>query len=211
MSSQSTRLLLASAFALFLLNQAGLNRVCAQVQDSADRGVLGDVLDAAGLHTLVEKLYFFRDNAVKAGGLDSEFLKWLTTHYADLSRRLVSLPGWSFLRFLLLPAAIAVSTCFSLYLQIGLVGAVLTASLLIGLMYAFPIFLVLEAFSKTGLVAARSRGMLTVLILLTIVSMLTLLFAYAYRNIPMIFYSFTILFFTACFTWFLPILLYYWR
>lgn len=211
MSSQSTRLLLASAFALFLLNQAGLNRVCAQVQDSADRGVLGDVLDAAGLHTLVEKLYFFRDNAVKAGGLDSEFLKWFTTHYADLSRRLVSLPGWSFLRFLLLPAAIAVSTCFSLYLQIGLVGAVLTASLLIGLMYAFPIFLVLEAFSKTGLVAARSRGMLTVLILLTIVSMLTLLFAYAYRNIPMIFYSFTILFFTACFTWFLPILLYYWR
>ncbi|MBO3841594.1 MAG: hypothetical protein FGF48_04175 [Candidatus Brockarchaeota archaeon] len=210
MSSQSTRLLLASAFALFLLNQAGLNRVCAQVQDAADRGVLGDVLDAAGLHALVENLYFFRDAAVSGGGLDAEFLRWLTPSYAGLSRSLTSIPGWSFLRFLLLPAAIAVSTCFSLYIQIGLVGAVLTASLLIGLIYAFPIFLVLEAFSKTGLVAVHSRRMLAVLILLMVASMLTLLFAYAYRNIPMIFYSFAVLFFTACFAWFLPILLYYW-
>lgn len=210
MSTWSTRLLLASALALILLNQAGLNRVCAQIQDAVDRGVLGDVLDAAGLHTLVENLYFFRDTAAKGGGLDSEFLKWLTPYYADLSRKLVSLPGWTFLRFLFLPAAVVVSTCFSLYLQIGLVGAVLTASLLIGLMYVFPVFLVLEAFSKTGLVAVHSRRMLAVLILLTIVSMLTLLFAYAYRSIPLLFYSFTILFFTACFAWFLPILLYYW-
>ncbi|MCX8183368.1 MAG: hypothetical protein N3F08_02990 [Crenarchaeota archaeon] len=210
MSSQSTRLLLASAFALILLNQAGLNRVCAQTQDSTNRGVLGDVLDAAGLHALVEKLYFFRDTAVKEGGLDSEFLKWFTSSYVEVSRSLMKLPGWSFLRFLFLPAAIVVSTCFTLYLQIGLVGAVLTASLLIGLIYIFPVFLVLEAFSKTGLVAVHSRRMLTVLILLTIVSMLTLLFAYAYRSIPLIFYSFAILFFTACFAWFLPILLYYW-
>jgi hypothetical protein len=203
------QLLLASAFALILLNPKSLNRVCAQVQDVADRGVLGDVLDAAGLHSLVEKLYFFRDTAVSRGGLDSEFLKWFIPLYEELSRSLRSLPGWFFLKLLLLPAAIVVSTCFSLYLQTGLAGAVLTSGFLAGLIYAFPAFLLLEAFSKTGLVAVHNRAMLTILILLVIASMLMLLFSYAYRSIPMVFYSFITLFFTACFAWFLPILLYY--
>ncbi|MGB9717427.1 MAG: hypothetical protein ACPL4E_03155 [Thermoproteota archaeon] len=208
MGRHSEQLLFASAFALLLLNQ-GLSRVCAQAEGAADRGVIGDVLDAAGLHNLVENLYFFRNTVASRGGLDSEFLNWLTPSYASLSRSLLSLPGWSLLRFIFLPAAVALSTCFSLYLQIGLVGAVLTAGLLTGLMYVFPVFLVLEAFSKTGLVALHGREMLRILILLTVASMLMLLLAYAYRLTPVILLSFIMLFSTACFTWFLPILLYY--
>ena len=202
-------MLFASAFALLLLNQAGLSRVCAQADGAVGRGVIGDVLDAAGLHNLVENLYFFRNTVASRGGLDSEFLNWLSPSYASLSRSLLSLPGWSLLRLVFLPAAVAVSACFSLYLQIGLVGAVLTAGLLTGLMYVFPVLLVLEAFSKTGLVALHGRGMLRILILLAAASMLMLLFAYAYRLIPVILFSFIMLFSTACFAWFLPILLYY--
>jgi len=202
-------MLFASALALLLLGQPGLNRAHAQAGGAADRGILGDVLDAAGLHGLVENLYSFRNTVLSRGGLDWEFLNWLTPSYTELSRSLISLPAWSLFRFILLPAAIVVSTCFSLYLQIGLLGAVLTAGFLIGLIYVFPVFLVVEVFSKIGLVAVYGRRMLTILVLLTAVSMLILLFAYAYRNIPMIFSSFIILVFTACFAWFLPILLYY--
>lgn len=201
-----THMLLASALAFILL----LNTVSAHADGPAfNRGVLGDVLEAAGLRSLVETLHFFRSMVVGRGGLDSEFLSWLTPTYADLSRSLLNLPAWSILRFMFLPAAIVVSLCFSLYLQIGLLGAVLTAWFLIGLVYVFPIFLLVEAFSKTGLVATHSKKMLMLLLLLAVASMLSLLFAYGYHNIPAIFYSFIILGITLCFAWFLPILLYY--
>jgi len=203
------RVLFASLLALLLLSQPGLNRARAQAGGSNDRGILGDVLDASGLHSLVENLYSFRNTVLSRGGLDLELLHWFTASYAGLSRSLVSLPAWSFFRFLILPAAIVVSACFSLYTQTGLLGAVLTAGFLIGLIYVFPVFLLAEAFSKTGFVTLHGRRMLTILVLLTAVSMLILLFAYAYRNIPMIFSSLVMLVFTTCFAWFLPILLYY--
>jgi len=203
------RALFASLLALLLLGQPGLNRAHAQAGGADDRGILGDVLDASGLHSLVENLYSFRNAVLSRGGLDLELLNWLTPSYTELSRSLISLPTWSLFRFLILPAAIVVSACFSLYSQTGLLGAVLTAGFLIGLIYVFPVFLLIEAFSKTGFVALHGRRMLTILVLLTAVSMLILLFAYAYRNIPMIFSSFVMLVFTACFAWFLPILLYY--
>lgn len=211
MDGRLTHVLLASALVyMLLLNMVGVNSVSAQAGGpTSNRGVLGDVLEAAGLRSLVENLYFFRSMVVGRGGLDSGFLSWFTPIYADLSRSLLSLPAWSILRFVFLPAAIVVSVCLFLYLQIGLLGAVLTIGFLMGLIYVFPIFLAIEAFSKTGLVATHSKKMLTLLLLLAIGSTLSLLYAYGYHNIPAMFYSFIILSITLCFSWFLPILVYY--
>jgi hypothetical protein len=62
----------------------------------------------------------------------------------------------------------------------------------------FPVFLLTEAFSKTGIVASHGRRFLAILLLLKDVSTLILLFPYAYRNIPMIFSSLVMLVSTTC-------------
>jgi len=62
----------------------------------------------------------------------------------------------------------------------------------------FPVFLLTEAFSKTGIVASHGRRFLAILLLPKGVSTLILLFPYAYRNIPMIFSSLVMLVSTTC-------------
>ncbi len=213
MGRRLAQVLFASTLAfILLLNRASVNRVSAQADNPvSNRGVIGDVLDSVRLSNLVENLYFFRNMVVSRGGLDSQFLNWFMPFYAGLSGNLLNLPAWPIIRFIFLPAAVVLSVCLSLYPQIGLLGAVLTAGFLIGLIYVFPIFLVIEVFSKTGLIAKHSKTLLVMLLLLTIASTLSLLFAYGYYNMLVLFCSFVMLSATLCFAWFLPILLYYQR
>lgn len=193
------------------LEKVACQRACSQAEyDTFLRGILGDILDTTGLHGLVENLYAFRNRIVQRGGLDYEFLQWILPHYREFSRAALGSPLWP-LKLVLLPAAIVISFCLPLYPQAGLLGVVFVSGFLTGMVYALPLFLIIEVFSKVGLTAMHGKTMLKMLLTLFIISALILLIAYGYPNAPLLFSAYIILTATLWFTWFLPILLYYWR
>lgn len=203
-------LMVTALLAVLSVNRIGVIVVSAQAgNETSSRGVLGDVLDAVKLQGLVENIYAFRNRVADRGGLDSEFLNWLTPMYSGFSKSLLGFPIWPIIRFIALPAAIAISTCLPLYPQTGILGVVLTAGFLTGLIYMLPLFLIIEVFSKTGLVATHSKMMLKMLLILIVVSDLCLLFAHATHNVQVLFSCYVMFFATTLFAWFLPILLYY--
>jgi hypothetical protein len=110
---------------------------------------------------------------------------------------------------MVLPAAMVLSTCLPLYPQAGILGIVLTAGFLTGLVYVFPILLIIEIFSKTGLVATHGKTMLKILLILLAASAFCLLLAYAASSAPILFSAYVMFLATMWLTWFLPILLYY--
>ena len=176
--------------------------------DASSRGMLGDVLDTIGLHGLVENLYSFRNRVIYRGGLDYEFYQWLLPRYREFSRAVLESPLWP-LKLVLLPAALVISSCLTLYPQAGMLGVVFASGFLTGMVYMLPLFLIIEVFSKVGLVAMHGKTMLKMLLVLFIISTLILLIAYGYPNAPLLFSAYVILTATLWFTWFLPILLYY--
>jgi hypothetical protein len=203
-------LMVTALLATLSLSRMGVSIVSAQAENATfSRGVLGDVLDAVKLQSLVENIYVFRSRVAERGGLDSDFLNWLTPMYSGFSKSLLGFPIWSIIRFAVLPAAIVLSTCLPLYPQAGILGVVLTAGFLTGVVYMLPIFLIIEVFSKTGLVATHGKTMLKILLILVVVSGFCLLFAYATNNFPVLFSSYVMFFVAMWFIWFLPILLYY--
>ncbi len=192
------------------LEKVACQRAYAQAEsDASSRGILGDVLDTIGLHGLVENLYSFRTKVIYSSGLDNEFLQWLLPYYREFSRAVLESPLWP-LKLVLLPAALVISSCLPLYPQTGLLGVVFASGFLTGMVYVFPLFLIIEVFSKVGLVAMHGKTMLKTLPVLFIISALILLIAYGYPNAPLLFAAYVILTATLWFTWFLPILLYYW-
>lgn len=203
-------LMVTALLAVLPVSQIGVIVISAQAgNETSSRGVLGDVLDAVKLQSLVENMYSFKNRVADRGGLDSEFLNWLTPIYSDFSKSLLGLPIWPITRFIVLPAAIAISICLPLYSQTGTLGVVLTAGFLTGLIYMLPLFLIIEVFSKTGLVATHGKTMLKMLLILILVSDLCLLVAHATHNVQVLFSSYVMFFAATWFTWFLPILLYY--
>ncbi|MBO3799623.1 MAG: hypothetical protein FGF52_00985 [Candidatus Brockarchaeota archaeon] len=193
------------------LEKAVCQREYAQAEyNTFPRGILGDVLDTTRLHGLVENLYTFRNRVTHRGGLDYEFLQWLLPRYREFSRAVLGSPLWP-LKLVLLPAAIIISSCLPLYPQTGLLGVVFVSGFLTGMVYALPLFLIIEVFSKVGLTAMHGKTMLKILLVLFIISALILLIAHGYPNAPLLFSAYAILTATLWFTWFLPILLYYWR
>lgn len=203
-------LMVTALLVVLSVSCAGISVVSAQAEnETASRGVLGDVLDAVKLQGLVENMYTFRSRVTDRGGLDSDFLSWFTPMYSSFSKGLLNFPIWSVIRFIVLPAAILLSTCLPLYLQTGILGVVLTTGFLTGLVYMFPIFFAIEVFSKTGLVATHGKTMLKILLILLAVSDFCLLFAHATSNAPILFLSYVMFFATMWLIWFLPIILYY--
>jgi len=178
--------------------------------EASPRGLFGDVLDMVRLHGLVENMYMFRDRVFSKGGLDSELLNWLIPHYISFSKTILESPIWP-LKLFFLPASIIISFCLPLYSQAGLVGVVLASGLLTGLVYALPLFLIIETFSKIGLVAMHGRIMLKILLILLLVSAVVLLVAYGHPNPPLLFSAYLLLTATLWFASFLPIVIYYKR
>ncbi|MEM3712728.1 MAG: hypothetical protein QXR97_04235 [Thermoproteota archaeon] len=194
--------------AIFTISYFSKN-VQAQVEhEASSRGIFGDVLDTVKLHNLVENIYSFRDRINYRRGPDLELLNWLLPGYKSFSRILLGSPLWP-LKLVFLPAAIIISSVLPLYSQIGLIGVVLASGFLTGMIYMLPLFLLIETFSKTGLVAIHGRTMLRLLLALLAVSTIFLLIAYGYPNAPLLFSSYLMLIFTLWFTWFLPLFLYY--
>ncbi|MCS7138792.1 MAG: hypothetical protein NZ873_01895 [Crenarchaeota archaeon] len=184
-------------------------RIRAQAEsETSSRGLFGDILDAVKLHNLVENMYYFRKRIASEEGPDSELFNWLLPGYRSFSNAILRSPFW-ILKLLFLPAAIVISSLLPFYSQIGLIGIAFSSGLLTGMFYALPLFLLIEIFSKTGLVAIHGKTMLKLLLILFIVSAFLLLVAYGYPNAPLLFSSYLILIFTLWFTWFLPIVLYY--
>lgn len=203
-------LLATSLLATLSINGIGVSIVSAQAEnETSSRGVLGDILNAVKLQGLVENMYRFRSSVKDRGGLDSEFLNWLTPIYSGFSKSLLSFPIWPIIRFTVLPAAMVLSTCLPLYPQTGILGVVLTAGFLTGLVYMFPILLIIEVFSKTGLVATHGKTMLKILLILIVASDFCLLLAHAASSAPVLFLSYIMFLATMWLIWFLPILLYY--
>jgi len=176
--------------------------------EASQRGIFGDVLDTANLHGLVENMYSFRDSVLRGEGPDSELLKWLIPHYRGFSRTIMGSLFWP-LKFFFLPIALIVSSFLPLYQQIGLVGVALASGFLTGMVYMLPLFLLIEVFSKTGLVAMHGKTMLKLLTVFFLVSAILLLIAYGYPNALLLFSSYLVLIATLWFAWFLPIVLYY--
>jgi hypothetical protein len=203
-------LMVTALLATLSLSRMGVSIVSAQADNATfSRGVLGDVLDAVKLQSLVENMYRFRSSVAERGGLDSDFLNWLTPIYSGFSKSLLGTPIWPIIRFTVLPVAIVLSTCLPLYPQAGILGVVLTVGFLTGLVYMLPLFLIIEVFSKTGLVATHGKTMLKILLVLIVVSDFCLLLAHAIRSAPVLFSSYAMFFATMWLIWFLPILLYY--
>lgn len=203
-------LMVTALLVVFSVNRIGVSVVSAQAEnETISRGVLGDVLDAVKLQSLVENMYAFRSRVTDKGGFDSDFLSWFIPIYSSFSKGLLNSPIWPVIRFTVLPIAIVLSTCLPLYPQTGILGVVLTTGFLTGLVYMFPILFAIEVFSKTGLVATHGKTMLKILPVLLAVSAFCLLFAHAASNTPVLFLSYVMFSATMWFTWFLPILLYY--
>lgn len=176
--------------------------------EAPSRGIFGDILDTVKLHSLVENMYSFRNRVFYRGGSDSELLNWLIPRYRSFSETILKSPLWP-IKLFFLPAAVVVSSILPLYPQIGLVGIALASGLLTGMIYMLPLFLIIETFSKTGLVAMHGKTMLKILPVLFAASIVLLLIAYGYPNALLLFSSYLVLIFTLWFTWFLPIVLYY--
>ncbi|MEM2246814.1 MAG: hypothetical protein QXM51_01625 [Thermoproteota archaeon] len=176
--------------------------------DVPSRGIFGDILDTVKLHSLVENMYSFRNRVFQRSGPDSELLNWLLPRYRSFSETVLKSPLWP-IKIVFLPAAIVISSILPLYPQIGLIGVALASGLLTGMIYMLPLFLIIEKFSKTGLVAMHGKTMLKTLPILFVASAILLLIAHGYPNALLLFTSYLMLVFTLWFTWFLPIILYY--
>jgi hypothetical protein len=185
------------------------NRAFAQADyESFSRGILGDVLDAVGLHGLVENMYSFKKMVRYRGGADFELLSWLLPIYRSFSKWILESPLWP-VKLVFLPAALLIAYCLPLYSQVGFLGVVLASGLLTGAFYMLPLFLTIEFLSKIGFVALHGKTMLKILLVLLVASAILLLFAYGYPSVPILFSSYALLAATLWFMWFIPILLYY--
>lgn len=205
---RSALIMVITVLTIILTISSFSRRAQAQPGHETPRGIFGDILDTVKLHSLVENMYSFRNRVFYKGGPDSELLNWLIPRYRGFSETILKSPLWP-IKLVFIPAAVVVSSIMPLYPQIGLVGIALASGLLTGMIYILPLFLIIEIFSKTGLVAVHGKTMLKILSMLFAASAILLLVAYGYPNALLLFSSYSMLIFTLWFTWFLPIVLYY--
>ncbi|MGQ9479297.1 MAG: hypothetical protein ACUVQ0_04645 [Thermoproteota archaeon] len=175
--------------------------------NEGSRGILGETLEWAGLSNLLQNLYDFKSSVLSRAGLDSDILNWLMPYYSGFSRSVLTLGV--FTKIIALPTAVVTAICLPLYPQSGILGVVSAIGLLTGFIYIFPLFLVVEYFSKLGIIATYDKLLIIILMILASSSAFCILFAYALNNFLILLSSLILLTATTWFLWFFPILIYY--
>lgn len=196
--------------AILSSNLTGTSMVFAQSgNETPSRGVFGDALDMLRLHGLIKNMYEFKERVFVRGGFEANFLSWVISLYSGFSKIVLGSPIGIAIKTIALPFALITSICLPLYPQLGMLGVVLAICFLTGLVYAFPLFLIVEAFSKVGLITIYGKSMLIALLMLAAISTLSMLYGYGYYNVQAFFASCLLMLITTWFAWFLPIFLYY--